>query len=296
MKRRSGLSLFLAMNFLVVSAQTGFLGAAETENSITLIGSSAPELKLQYTHDIIWPYGAGAGPLFSANNLRLRLSGSASPVSANASASLHLTPRALVEVSAGGRAGTGWTRPLMGGLYRLQKTDAAGPSGNEPGAEAEDDPFGGIYYKLKTGAAFQFDTGAVYPGEWTHVLVRTYQEINRRAYTGAGDGELWDYEISGALVNGIHYYANYFLGYQTPTVVNILGILLETDRFDIGAGGKAGPLFLTLGLTANLTITERLHLVLLPQFTSRRIDADRRTSSKEDLFFKRFAFQLTWRS
>jgi hypothetical protein len=295
MKPRLGLFLFIAMSFLVVNAQADFLGAAETEKSVTLIGSSAPELKLQYSHDIRWPVWTGEGPLFSANNLRLRLSGSASPVSANASADVILTPIALFEFSAGASAGTGWTLPLMGGLYGLQKTDAAGPPGNEPGTEPEEDPFGGLYYKLKAGAAFQFDTGAVFPGKWTHVLVRTYQEINRRAYTGAGDDQLWDYEISGALVNGINYYANYFFGYRTPTLVNTVGVLLETDRFAIEAGGEAPPVFFTLGLTANLAITERLNIVLLPQFSTRRIDADMRTSSEEELFFKRFAFQLTWR-
>lgn len=263
------------------------LSAAETSSSVTLIGSSAPEVQLQGKYTIKQPLLTGAGPLTSGNNLKIDLVGKASPVSINAAATATLTPVAFLELSAGGQVGTGWTLPVMGDLYGIQVSPDAGTN---PTVE---DPLGGVYYMGKAGAAFQFDTGAVIPGDWSHVLIRVYQEINYRAWSGASDGELWDYELSGGLVNGVNYYAAYFLGYQTPTILNTIGVLFETDTFDL-QGDVYPDTFYILGVIANFRITDGFSMTLIPQWNTKDTDADTRYTDTRSLGWGRFAFQFTW--
>ena len=92
--------------------------------------------------------------------------------------------------------------------------------------------FDGIVWSAKAGGIFQFDLAAVLPGEWNHVVFRTYHVAWYRAFTGAADDESWLYEVdSGENRNGWNYYGNYFLGYQMPCFVDRAGFLVEEDLY-----------------------------------------------------------------
>jgi hypothetical protein len=263
------------------------LPATETSSSVTLIGSSAPEIQVEAKYSIKQPVLVGQGALTSGNNIKLDLVGKASPVSVNAAATAVLTPIAILEFSVGGQVGTAWTFPL-GDLYGIQISPDVGVS------NTEEDPLSGIYYKGKAGAAFQFDTGAVFPGEWSSVIIRVYQEIYYRAWTGAEDDQMWDYELSGGLVNGLNYYGSYFLGYRMPIILNTIGLLLETDTYNID-GDYYDDTFYTLGIIANFGLTDTLSMTLIPQWNTKDTDADTHYTETRDLGWGRFAFQFTWR-
>jgi hypothetical protein len=285
-------TLLLTFTLILLFTAGFILGAAETSSSITLIGSTSPEIQLQGRYTIKQPMLAGSGILTRDNNLKIDLMGKLSPVSINAAATATLTPLAVLEFSAGGQVGTGWSLPLLGGLYGIQVSDYPGLS------PAVDTPLGGIYYMGKAGAAFQFDTGAVIPGDWSSVLVRVYQEINYRGYSGEEAGQIWDYEISGALVNGINYYAAYFLGYSIPFLHStLIGVLLETDTYNLN-GSVYDTTFYTLGAIANLSFSENFSVTLIPQWNTRDVDGndgkESRYISERDLGWGRLAFQFTW--
>ena len=89
------------------------------------------------------------------------------------------------------------------------------------------DPLGGVYYKGRAGAALQFDTGVIFPGDWTSVLLRTYHEFMYQGYTGAKAGEAWEYETSGAKVNGVNYKGEYLIGYKLPIKLNMVALQLN---------------------------------------------------------------------
>ncbi|ADK82805.1 hypothetical protein [Sediminispirochaeta smaragdinae] len=272
----------LAMSLILI----GRISAAESSTTLKLIGSSAPEIQVQGNYSLCLPMLTGSGALTRGNNLTIDLSGKLSPISTQGSATATLTPLAILQLSAGGNIGTGWSIPLLDGMEGIQV--------GRYGTELKSDAFGGIYLKGKVGAAVQFDTGALFPSPWKSILLRSYHEINHTAYTGADEDELWDFELSGGRVNGFNYYASYFIGYRMPLALETVGVLLEVDELDLGGKTFPDP-FYTIGLVSNIRIGKTFSMALIPQITTRKIDKDTRTSSSENFFFKRFAFQLEWK-
>lgn len=288
--RRFSFPLAMLILLILASAALG----AQTSKSLTLIGSSAPEIQLHGKIRFQKPFLVGEGPLTRGNNVKLDITGKLSPVSTNLVVNGILTPIAFLEFSAGGQIGTGWTTPLPGLGDLAGLTLSSNPGIEEPGA----DPLGGAVYHLRAGGAFQFDLAAVVPGDWTHVLIRAYQEINYRAYTGASEGELWDYELSGGLVNGYSYFASYVLAYQVPLFggrFSTFGLMGETEMIDITETTDIfGDIYFTGSILANLAITDSFSITLIPQITNKYSHADYDTPSTGNIRFKRFAFQFTW--
>ncbi len=279
---------------LLILVTSPALLIAETSKSLTVIGSSAPEIQLHGKIRFQKPFLTGDGPLSEGNNIKLDITGKLSPVSTNLVLNGILTPIAFLEFSAGGQIGTGWTTPLPGLGDLPGITLSSNPGTVEPAA----DPLGGAVYHLRAGGAFQFDLAAIFPGEWNHVLIRAYQEINYREYTGAEEGELWDYEISGGLVNGYSWFASYVLAYQVPLFggrFSTFGLMGETEMIDITETTNIfGDLYFTGSILANLAITDTFSITLIPQITNKYSHEDFDTPSVGDLRFKRFAFQFTW--
>ena len=78
-------------------------------------------------------------------------------------------------------------------------------------------------WKIKLGGALQADIAAVFPGNWNHIILRTYHEINYKAYSRAKQDESWYYEDDeGENCNGLNYYWNVLLGYQMPLFINFI--------------------------------------------------------------------------
>jgi len=141
-------------------------------------GKKGIEAKAEAAYQVKIPMLVGEGPLMSGNNLKLKTQIGVSPIAASATLDAVLTPIAVLEISLGGGAGTGWDLPLMS-LEGLRI--ASGPIGSP----LTSDQLAGTYYMGRAGAAFQFDTGAILKGDWTSVVIRAYQELNYKGYTGA---------------------------------------------------------------------------------------------------------------
>lgn len=243
------------------------------------------EAKLEAGYSLKIPMLQGDGPLFSGNNLKIKGLVGVSPIAATVSVDAVLTPIAVIELNLGTSFGTGWDFGLLD-LEGLRLSTGA------IGTALSSDQLGGMYYKVKGGAAFQFDTAAILPGDWTSVVLRTYHELNYQGYTNADKDIAWEYETGGAMENGFNYKGEYLVGYQMPLKLNMVAVLLETYAFDMFSGNDH-PFLYDLGLILNYAFTDTLNLTVIPQVTTVDKD-DNRQIIEKDVSFKRVALMLNY--
>jgi hypothetical protein len=209
------------------------------------------------------PFLAGESPLVSGNNIQFKLGAAVSPVSLNGTFETDWTPVAFFQLVGGASIGSGWNIPIANGL-RMNTDDGTGNQVLSGG------PFSGMVWFVRGGAAFQFDLAAVIPGEWNHVVFRTYHEAKYRALTSASSTDSWLYEADyGQNRNGWNYYGNYFIGYRMPIVLDTAGFLLETDKYlyDTADRNLWGDELLrwTFGPVFNFTVNKSVSVALLVQ-------------------------------
>jgi len=261
-------------------------GNAFTSSSeLTLVISSLPEMKLGFTERFSFPFLQGESPFTADNNIGLALTAEISPISLNGIAEVVWTPIAFLQIAAGGRIGSGWNLNLFDSdIYGigLNRPDSAGNGEHSGGA------FDGLLWKVQTGGAFQFDLAALYPGEWNHVVARSYHEINYRGYSRAKSGESWYYENdSGENCNGFNYYGNLLIGYQMPIFFNMAALLAEADLYLYDTSGRDEwgdeKIRWTFSGIFGFTITKQIDLTLIAQFITLRNFEE---SNWEDLYYR----------
>jgi len=203
----------------------GILAAEEIKTQLQWLNAvyfaGGVETKLVLSQERVYPFLRGESLLTRNNSLSWRLAGEISPVSINGVGEISVSPLAVLVFSAGGKVGTGWTLLSFTGL-------ALNPVTNTTPTQTPT-PFGGAVLQGWVKGAFQFDTGAVIPGDWSHVLVYTEHVLDYRMLTSADDHTPWLYEAdSGQNYNGWRYLTTSVLAYQMPLVIKNVGMLLST--------------------------------------------------------------------
>ncbi|MDR1288096.1 MAG: hypothetical protein LBK08_10845 [Treponema sp.] len=201
-------------------------------------GSTKPEAELTFNQRFMFPAFRGRGPLTLDNNVETILSVTMTPVSLKGGAEAVFTPAAFFKLSAGTRLGSGWNITLSGRhLYGLafnvpENSRAAAFSGGSKKSVIQSSAFDGVVWKAYGGSTLQFDMAALWPGDWHHIVFRAYNEVHYKAYTRAGSGETWVYEVNEEENrNGWNYYGQFFIGYQMPFLFNLAGVQAEVDQF-----------------------------------------------------------------
>lgn len=141
-----------------------------------------------------------------------------SPVSVRPMLEMDFTPVPFLVFGAGASIGSGWNAFAVEGLskYNFNKKDYEDLT-----------PFAHYYYDFWFASTFQFDTGALIEGDWTHVVfVASYQWIYS-AMTGVDDGEIWKWQDSGLRANGWGYDVVGLLGYQMPLRLDMVALMAE---------------------------------------------------------------------
>ena len=252
------------------------LAAQETDKSVSASSelilqiSTLPEAKLGFSHSIRFTVLQGESALTQGNNLKLNFTGEISPVSLNGIVRTVFTPVAFLEFQAGIRLGTGWNIVLFG-------SDVYGNGFNleaNPG-KADGKPFDALLWKAHFGGTFQFDYAAVAPGDWNHVVMQTYHEINYNGNTRAKNNEAWFFEAdSGENRNGFNYYGNLLIGYQMPIFLNTVAFLMEMDLYLYDTPGRSvwGDDMIRWKFSNVLifTVTEKMDIALITQFRTAR--------------------------
>ncbi len=272
------------LSILMILCVAGFL-FAETTSSTTLKLTAAYgtgiEAKVDAAYQLKIPMLCGEGPLFSGNNMKIKANLGVSPIAGTLSVDAVMTPIAVAEFNFGGAIGTGWDFDLMG------------LEGLKLGSPLASDSLGGVYYMGRVGAAFQFDTGAIFSGDWKSVVIRAYQEFNYKGYSNASNSSTyWEFENGGLMNNGFNYKGEYILGYQMPLMVNLVGVQLETYVNSINGG--ASDMFGDLSILANAKFSDALSLLCALQFTNYTKNDTTRAIEVIDPGFKRVALILSY--
>jgi hypothetical protein len=295
----SGLFLFFALVPLAAqeTARPGAgeagAGSAVTRKTILQLQiSSLPEAKFRGTESLTFPLLRGSGPLTAGNDLRTDFSGELTPVSLNGIAEAVWTPIAFFQLSGGGRIGTGWNMALGNGIGVTRPVGTVSPPAPRK-REVDGDPFGGFTWNLYGGGALQFDLGALIPGDWNHLVFRSYHEGRYRSFTGAKAGEPWIFENDdGENLNGWTYYGCFILGYQMPAspVFRALAFMAELDKSFYHSPG--GELWgedrgrWTFSTLFNFVINPRLDLSLVIQMRTRRNYGDGDLNNQGNYYFR----------
>jgi hypothetical protein len=267
------IAFFLLFHIFVLTAfaeedQSTFTASNELELQI----SSSPGVKFGFTRKYVFPFLPGEGPLTKGNNIELALRAEISPVSLNGITEAVWTPIAFFQMSAGGRIGTGWNISLLG-------KEVIGIGLNRPNAEGKAEhsgsAFDGLMFKIQTGAALQMDLAALWPGDWHHIIARTYHELNRQGYTRAKADESWYFENDhDENCNGFNYHGNFVIGYQMPIFLNMVALLTEADLYLYNTPGRSqcgdDKIRWTFSAALNFTITKQFSGALITQFVTKR--------------------------
>ena len=257
----------------------------EMSSSIDAQISTLPEIKFGFTEQFIFPFLQGDSPLTSGNNISLALTAQLSPISLNFITEAIWTPIAFFQFAAGARMGTGWNIELFGSdVYGIGiNREITGGKGDIDG-----NPFDGLLWKMYSGAVLQADLAAFVPGDWNHVVFRTYHEFNYKGYSRANAYDSWIYENdSGENINGFNYYGNFLLGYQMPLFFNMIALLAEVDVYlydtpnRTGWGDELGRW--TFSNVLSFSITENFGVSLVTQLRTQRNFTQ---SNWKDLYYR----------
>jgi hypothetical protein len=263
--------IFLAFFAAHIQAETGITNSTEAELQV----SSRPEAKLGISQKFSFPFLRGESPFTEGNNIAVVLKAEVTPISVNGTGEIIFTPAAFFLLSAGGQAGSGWRIPIADGIGLNKPVDENAEHPRK--AEIDGEAFDGVIWSGWGAATLQFDLGALFPGDWTHVLFQTRQEFRYSAYSRAKAGEPWIFENDDAEnMNGWKYRATYVLGYDMPQspVLNMIAIAAELEKPLYSSPGgdfwgeKLGKW--TFSGIFNFSISKRLSTALAIQMRTRR--------------------------
>ena len=207
--------------------------------------------------------------LLSDANIVLASSFELTPVSVRPGLSIEFTPLPFIVFSTGASIGTGWNLAGLQGMAYLT-TDDEGKL-----TYKDYTPFKTYFVKWYGQGTFQFDTGALVPGDWTHVQFMYTYQVYYEGLTSAKNGDIWMWQCSNNKVNGWCDYQSIILAYQMPLVLSRVGILTEIGGHYSSADYKAEAFngsFKSISISplAQFTFGEHDSLSLLVGFSSRR--------------------------
>ena len=154
-----------------------------------------------------------------------------------------------------------------------------------------------------------FDTGAIFAGDWTHVVMMANFKTRYAGIMNIGRNTVYEWQAAKNQVQGLQYDAQVVLGYQMPIVLSLAGIRFQAtghfDGSDYGAiNSNFDGAFSTISLSPlfQFSFGDKDSLICLIDFSSRRSSAQQNTAEEDMLYhttigrewyFKRIAFSYT---
>ena len=237
--------------------------------SLSFQGINIPVPYVQFVAAYTKPLDFGESPIFSGANIMFVLGPTLTPITLDTQAGIVFTPIPVLNIGLGATAGTGWA---IG--------DAHGIGLYNPNAEKYEQcvPFTVWHYSFILQTNFQFDFGALFPGDWTHVLITANEQIYYEANTAAKKYELWEWTAGTDNVNGFAQAGNVMLGYMLPEkTFRLIGLSLawqghlKDSDYGIYAKTYDGDFVnLVLGLQAMLYLNDNNIFALGTSLSSQR--------------------------
>ena len=180
------------------------------------------EARAVVKHSYKIPTPFSDNPLVKGNNLQLNSSLELTPISIAPQFGVTFVPIAFLNFSASAKIGTAWNMLGFRGFADLESNEA-GYTNLDNSSE--------MFYEFKFSNLFQFDLGAIIPGDWTHVVTMATYDIIYTGLTGIESGEPWLWQSAGEKATGWNYYSNIILGYQMPLVLQTVGVQFEFSGY-----------------------------------------------------------------
>ncbi|MCK9169109.1 MAG: hypothetical protein M0P01_01695 [Treponema sp.] len=217
--------------------------------------------------------------LFKDNNITFTGQFEVTPVSLMPKAAVSFFPAAFLVFSAGGMAGTGWDLAGIQGISGYDVSERTYKSLT---------PFRSWYLCGYANGTFMFDTAALWPGEWHHIVMVANYEIEYRIMTGTSS-TVWDWQTTKGCADGWQYDQYYLIAYQMPGIISLAGISAElyghynaADYGDIA--DSYGGDFMTVEICplVQLRLSERDSMFAMLNFKARRSFRENHSSEDEE--------------
>lgn len=264
------------------------------------------ELKTTFNAECKIPAPLGKHFLLKDSNVRIKTAFELCPVTVRPLVSVSFTPLPFLVFSTGASIGTGWSACGFKGLCKLDENGKI----SKKSIEYENlTPFGNYYYDFWFSGLFQFDTGAIFPGDWTHAVMQASYTVSYVGVTGVDDGKIWLWQLVGNNCNGWRYTANFVLGYQMPLPLSMIAVntdvyaLFNSDDYGIYSSSYNGDFTnVTISPMLKFDFSKKDSLFVLFEFKKRRSFEEEHSESKEEIFltysgaewfFNRIAFSWT---
>ena len=221
------------------------------------------------------------------------------PISLRPKLSIAFTPVPFLIFSAGGSVGWGWNLLGIEGLCKMNKETydyEALSTFNHP------------YYDVWGSVTFQFDTGALIPGDWSHVVMLASYSTAYSGLAGLSQDTVFEWQCGKNRVRGWAYNAQGVLGYQMPIPLSLAGIMFKASGYyDGSVYGEYDETFDGAFVTINISpllqfkFGDKDNLTCLFDFSSRRSfekeiekagEALKTKVTGREWYFNRFA--LSW--
>ncbi|MEE0879557.1 MAG: hypothetical protein UH788_09830 [Treponemataceae bacterium] len=262
---------------------------------------SAVEARVTGKMDYKIPTPFGTNPLVKGNNVTISPALEISPVTLMPQFFVAFTPIAFLKFTASAKIGTGWDFIGIKGMGDLDSAENGYKSLT---------PFKNYFYEFRLSNLFQFDVGAIVPGDWTHVVMQASYDILYTGLTGVENGTPWIWQASGEKANGWNYYSQIILGYQMPLVLQTVGLQFELSGYYDEASFDAkyldwNPSFMRVNINpiCILKFNENHSLTIQTRFSSRRgFSSDKGSSATNfnldyngrEWWFERIAFSYAY--
>lgn len=208
-------------------------------------------------------------PLTHSNSLKFKAGVNLTPVTLEADFKATFTPIAFFQVFAGSGIGTGWSFSRFHGFAK-NIDDGSGKS-KKIAINGKD-----FFFNTRFGTRLQFDLGEVIHNKWSHVVFVMEQGFKYFGAANMTSHDSWVYkEDYGETRNSWLYVASYTIGYQFPSIVSFVGIMIETEKklyTDPNNKTDWGDQYMYAYITPILAFeaTKYLNIVISPQFFTRK--------------------------
>ena len=271
------------------------------------------EFKTTFNAECRIPAPLGKHFLLKDSNVRIKTAFELCPVTVRPLVSVSFTPLPFFVFSTGASIGTGWSALGFKGLCKLDENSISYGENekiSKNSIEYENlTPFGNYYYDFWFSGLFQFDTGAIFPGDWTHAVMQASYTVSYVGVTGVDDGKIWLWQLVRNNCNGWRYTANFVLGYQMPLPLSMIAVntdvytLFNSDDYGIYSSSYNGDFTnVTISPMLKFDFSKKDSLFVLFEFKKRRSFEEEHSDSKEEIFltysgaewfFNRIAFSWT---
>lgn len=224
------------------------------------------------------PTPLGEHWLLKDANVKLQANFELSPVTIKPGIYAEFTPLPFLVFSAGAQIGTGWDAFGAIGAAKFNGTDDY----------VSYKPFEACFVKWFAQGTFQFDTEALWPGDWHHIQLMYSYQVYYEGLTNCSKGDVWIWQGTKNKANGICNYQNLILAYQMPLVFNRIGVMFELnghyDASDYKGYENMKGDFFEIGISpmCQLKFTENDTLAILASFRTRRSFKESHDSYKNE--------------